>query len=255
MAERRVLVTGASRGIGRDLALGFATEGATVVITARHVDDLADVAEAISDRGAVPMAVACDVTQAEQVQALRRRVASEMGGVDVLINNAGAAASHKFLTHPDDLWDEMIAVNLTGVYYITKAFAGSMVEAGWGRIINIASTAARVGGKYVAAYTAAKHGVLGLTRALAIELAPGVTVNAICPGYVDTPMTERTLANIISRTGMAESDALAALTGHTAQGRLIQPAEITAFALYLASDAAAGLTGQAITIDGGGVMS
>src|SRR5690606_18050997 len=136
------------------------------------------------------LAVSCDVTDAAQVTALAKQVQDAYGGLDILINNAGAAGSHKFVTHPDELWHQMLAVNMTSVYYVCKAFAAGMLEQRWGRIINIASVASRVGGKYIAAYTAAKHGVLGLTRALAVELAPHVTVNAICPSYVDTPMTD-----------------------------------------------------------------
>src|SRR5207237_8063342 len=130
----------------------------------------------------------------------------------LLVTNAGNAESHKFLDHPDELWHRMIAVNLTSVYYVTRAFTPRLVDNGSGRIINIASTAARVGEKYVAAYTAAKHGVLGLTRSLAAELGPyNITANAICPGFVDTPMTEESIRNIMARTGMAEGEARRAL--------------------------------------------
>jgi NAD(P)-dependent dehydrogenase (short-subunit alcohol dehydrogenase family) len=172
------------------------------------------------------------------------------------VNNAGNAESHKFLDHPDDLWHRMIAINLTSVYYVTKALAPRLVEGNGGRIINIASTAARVGDKYVAAYTAAKHGVLGLTRSLAAELMKhNITVNAICPGFVDTPMTQASIANIVNRTGLSEADALAALKNTSPQNRLIDPDEIAALAVYLASDASRGITGQAINVDGGAVMS
>src|SRR5690606_33333102 len=140
-------------------------------------------------------------------------------------------------------------------YYVCKAFAAGMLEQRWGRIINIASVASRVGGKYIAAYTAAKHGVLGLTRALAVELAPHVTVNAICPSYVDTPMTDATLTNITGRTGMSTEQALAVLTEGSLQKRLIRPEEVTAMALFLAAPTNGGITGQAIQIDGGMVMA
>lgn len=253
--SKRVLITGASQGIGRDLALGFARDGDTVVLSARSADALASVQTEIDALGGESLILPADVTDPASVAELATTVVDRLGGLDILINNAGAAGSHKFLTHPDELWHTMLAVNLTGVYYVTKAFSAGMVAQEWGRVITIASTAAKTGGKYIAAYTAAKHGALGLTRALAVELAPHVTVNAICPGYVDTPMTEATLTNITARTGMTADEAVAILTRDTAQQRLIQPHEITALALYLASDAAAGLTGQAIVVDGGGVMS
>jgi NAD(P)-dependent dehydrogenase (short-subunit alcohol dehydrogenase family) len=255
MKDKRVLITGASQGIGRDLALGFAAAGAVVVLSARQATALAGVQSEIDALGGQSLIIPADVTDPDSVTALATTVRDRLGGLDILINNAGASGSHKFLTHPDELWHRMLAVNLTGVYYVTKAFAGGMVAQEWGRIITIASTAAKVGGKYIAAYTAAKHGALGLTRALAVELAPHVTVNAICPGYVDTPMTEATLANITARTKMTTDEAIAIITQDTAQKRLIQPNEITALALYMASDAAVGLTGQAVNIDGGGVMS
>jgi NAD(P)-dependent dehydrogenase (short-subunit alcohol dehydrogenase family) len=179
-----------------------------------------------------------------------------LGGFEILVNNAGHAESHKFVGHPDELWHEMLRANLTSVYYVTKAFAPALVDGRWGRIINIASTAARVGGRYVAAYTAAKHGVLGLTRALAVELMPhNITVNAICPGFVDTPMTGESIANIKARTGMSEQQAREALEKTSPQHRLIDPEEIAAMTVYLAGETSKGITGQAINIDGGGVMS
>ncbi|MDX1664373.1 MAG: SDR family NAD(P)-dependent oxidoreductase [Candidatus Promineifilaceae bacterium] len=254
MKGRRVVITGAGRGIGRDMALGFAREGATVVLTARTAPELEALADEINDAGGSALPVCCDVTDPEQVARLHGTVAARLGGADVLVNNAGVAGSHKFIDHPDDLWHRMLAVNLTGVYLVTKAFAPGMVAQEWGRIINIASTAAKTGGRYIAAYTASKHGVLGLTRALAVELAPHVTVNALCPAYVDTPMTEATIANIVAKTGMALEEARAALERDNLQNRLIQPEEITALALHLAQDSSRGITGQAINVDGGSVM-
>ncbi len=179
-----------------------------------------------------------------------------MGGVDVLVNNAGASASHKFAGHPDELWHRMLAVNLTSVYYVCKAFVPQMIAQRSGRIITIASTAARGGARYIAAYTAAKHGVLGLTRALAAELvAHNITVNAICPGYVDTPMTDGSVANIVARTGMTEAAARETLARTSPQRRLIAPEEVAALAVFLAQDASRGITGQGVNIDGGAVMS
>jgi NAD(P)-dependent dehydrogenase (short-subunit alcohol dehydrogenase family) len=252
--RNRVLVTGASRGTGRDMALGFASLGATVIVSARQQEALEAVAAEVDAAGGRGIAVVCDVTEPEQVERMRSVIMEQIGGVDILINNAGAGASHKFLTHPHELWHEMLAINLTSVYYVTRALAGPMVEQQWGRIINIASTAAKVGGKYVAAYTAAKHGVLGLTRALAVELGPHVTVNAICPGFLNTPMTGATIANIVEKSGMTEEEARAAITRDSVQQRLIEPAEVTALALFLARESSSGITGQAINVDGGAMM-
>lgn len=254
MQDKRVVVTGAGRGIGREIALRFAAAGATVVVSSRTLPELEGVVEEIEAAGGTAYAVTCDVTDPEQVAGLAAAVEAWVGGADVLVNNAGAAGSHKFLTHPDDLWHKMLAVNLTSVYYVTKALAGGMVEQGWGRIVNVASVASKVGGKYIAAYTASKHGVLGLTRALAVELAPDVTVNAICPSYVDTPMTDASIANIVEKTGMTDDEAEAVLVKESVQKRLIRPEEVAALALYLAREEAEGITGQAINVDGGSVM-
>jgi NAD(P)-dependent dehydrogenase (short-subunit alcohol dehydrogenase family) len=175
--------------------------------------------------------------------------------IDILVNNAGIAESHKFIDHPDDLWQRHLEVNLTGTYRMCKAFVAPLVARGWGRIINIASMAAKTGGRYTAAYTASKHGVLGLTRSLAMEMAVyDITVNAVCPGYADTAMTGRTLANISARTGRTEADARAMVEGMNPQHRLITPEEVAGVVVFLASDAARGINGQAINVDGGAVM-
>ncbi len=249
------LVTGASRGIGRRIALDLAREGADVALAARTVEDLERVAEEVNELGGGSLVVNCDVTDAERVAALPEEVTAGLGGVEILVNNAGVAESHKFIGHPDELWHRALAVNLTGTYYMCKAFVPGMVERGSGRVINIASTAAKVGGAYIAAYAASKHGVLGLTRSLAVELAQdGVTVNAICPGYVDTPMTDRAVDNIVEKTGRSAEEAQRVLERTSPQARLIRPEEVSAFVLLLADEMAAGVTGQAINIDGGAVM-
>src|SRR5207248_5123425 len=182
----------------------------------------------------------------EQVQQMMTAVTEGLGGIDILVNNAGNAGSHKFLKHPDERWQRMLAVNLTSIYYVTKAFVPMLINQRSGRIINIASIASRVGGQYIAAYTAAKHGALGLTRALAVELLPyNITVNAICPGYVNTPMTDASISNIVARTGMPESQAREALEKTNPQKRLIEPEEVAAAAVFLALDTNKGFTGQA----------
>src|SRR3989442_11918749 len=184
--------------------------------------------------GRQSLAVSCDVTDPEQVKQMAKTLIEGLGGIDILVNNAGNAGSHKFLNHPDELWHRMLSVNLTSVYYVSKAFVPTLVNQRRGRIINIASIASRVGGQYIAAYTAAKHGVLGLTRALAVELMPyQITVNAICPGYVDTPMIDDMVRNIASRTGMSEAQAREALAKTSPQKRLIEPEEVAAVAVLL----------------------
>lgn len=253
---KTALVTGGGRGIGAACAIALAEAGADVVICSRSGDEIDAVAEKIRDLGVMAMAVVCDVTDAEQVRRMADEVWEDMGMVGILVNNAGLGRSHRFVDHPDELWDQMLAVNLTSVYRVTKAFVPKMIENRNGRIINIASMMSKIGGKYVAAYTAAKHGVLGLTRALAVELVGyNITVNAICPGYVDTPMTDDNVANIVAKTGMAETEARKALEKLSPQNRMIEPEEVAAMVVTLAGDAARGINGQAINIDGGSVMS
>jgi 3-hydroxybutyrate dehydrogenase len=252
---RRALVTGAGRGIGRSVALALAAAGANVALSARSRAELEQVAEEVRGLGQNALAIPCDVTDAGQVARMADEAIAEWGRIDILVNNAGAAASHKFVDHPDELWHRMLEVNLTSVYYVTKSIVPQMVARRWGRIITVASVAAKVGARYIAAYTAAKHGALGLTRALAAELVGyNITVNAICPGYVDTPMTDGSVANIVQRTGMSEEQARETLAKTSPQNRLIDPDEIAALAVYLAQDGARGITGQAINVDGGAVM-
>src|SRR2546428_2472228 len=256
LAGKRAVVTGAGRGIGRSIALALAEAGADVAVTTRTTTELEQLVAQISAMGRKSLATPCDVMDAEQIQQMAKTLLEGLGGIDILINNAGNAGSHKFVTHPDELWHRMLAINLTSVYYVTKAFVPKLIEQRSGRIINIASIASRVGGSYIAAYTAAKHGVLGLTRALATELSPyNITVNAICPGYVNSPMTDASVSNIVARTGMPESKARETLENTSPQHRLIEPEEIAAIAVFLAQETSKGITGQAINIDGGGVMS
>ncbi len=255
LAGRRALVTGAGRGIGRSSALALAEAGADIVVTARSVIEIEKVAEEIRGIGRRSVAMPCDVTDPAQVDQLVSSIAQNLGTIDILVNNAGSGKSHKFLNHPDDLWHEMLSINLTSVYYVTKAFVPGMVAQKWGRIINIASVASKVGSRYIAAYTAAKHGVLGLTRALAVEfVGDGITVNAICPGYVDTPMTDANIENMVKRTGMTGEKARGYLAQTSPQNRLIEPEEVAALAVFLAQESSKGITGQAINVDGGSVM-
>lgn len=260
LTGRRAVVTGAGRGIGRSIALALAEAGADVAVTARTETELAQLVAEIQALGRKSLSVSCDVTNVEQVRHMAATFIEGLGGVDILVNNAGNAGSHKLLNHPDELWHRMLSINLSSVYYVSKAFLPALIQQGGGgrggRIINIASIASRVGGSYIAAYTAAKHGVLGLTRALAVELLPyDITVNAICPGYVDTPMTDASVRNIVGRTGMEEAKARQALEKTSPQNRLMGPEEVAAAVVFLTQDLSKGITGQAINIDGGGVMS
>ena len=256
LTGRRAVVTGAGRGIGRCIALALAQAGADVAVTARTQSELETLVSEIQALGRHSLAVRCDVTDAEQVKYMAETLLAGLGGVDILVNNAGNAGSHKFANHPDELWQRMLAVNLTSVYYVSKAFVPTLITQRSGRIITVASIASRIGGGYIAAYTAAKHGVLGLTRALAVELLPyNITVNAICPGYVNTPMTDTSIANIVARTKMSEEQARDVLEKSSPQNRLMEPEEVAAIAIFLAQDIARGITGQAINLDGGGVMS
>ncbi len=252
---RVALVTGAGKGIGEAISLGLAATGVPVALAARTEADLQRVAGRIRARGGVALPVVCDVTRSDSIAAAVAAAQQALGPITILVNNAGAGGSHKFVGHDDALWQRMLDINLTSVYSVTKAVVPMMVAARWGRIINIASIASKAGGKYLAAYTAAKHGLLGLTRALAVELlGDNITVNAICPGYVDTPMTDQSVVGIAARTGRSEAEARAALERMSPQNRLITPDEVALVAVMLAHDDARGVTGQAINVDGGMVM-
>ncbi len=255
LAGKVALITGGSKGIGLAIARALTQEGVSVALAARSQPDLDQAVNDLCASGARAASVLCDVTDTAQVNRLVPEVNAKLGPIDILVNNAGIAGSHKFLGHPDDLWERLLRVNLTGTYNVCKAVVPGMMERRWGRVINIASIASKAGARYMVAYTASKHGVLGLTRALAVELnLYNITVNAICPGYVDTPMTEATIANIVRLTGRTEDEARKSIEGMSPQNRLIEPEEVAAVAVMLAADTAKGITGQAISVDGGAVM-
>ena len=250
-----VLITGGSGGLGRALASVFATQGHRVVITARNPDKLDSTAEQISINGNKILALPCDIVDRDQVKGLAHEIATRWGRVQILINNAGIARAVNFADMPDKLWDETLETNLTGAYNCCKVFLPDMIRAKWGRIINIASTAAKVGFSHVTAYTASKHGLLGLTRALALETAQqGITVNAICPGYIDDARTHENAKLMAEKTGKRIQDVLQLFAGTAPQNRLIAPDEVASLALLMASEKLAGMTGQAINVDGGAVM-
>ena len=242
MQGRRALVTGGAKGIGRAIADRLAADGAIVCVLGRDAAALA----ASGHRHA-----AADVTDDVDLGAAIER----LGPFDILVNNAGAALSAPFGRHSRADWDGMLAVNLTSCFVATQLVLPGMVAQGWGRIVSVASTASLKGYAYTAAYCAAKHGLLGLTRALAVETArTGVTVNAVCPGFTDTALVGRAVETIVAKTGQTPEAATAALARSNPQGRLVQPEEVAAAVAYLCRDDAASLTGQSIVVAGGEVM-
>lgn len=241
LAGKRVLVTGGGTGVGADLARGFAEAGAEVVVAGRRAAPL----EAVASRTGARI-VTADVTDEASVAAMF----AAAGPCDIVIANAGAAESAPFGRTTLEQWNAMLAVNLTGVFLTFRAGLAQMP--GWGRLIAVASTAGLKGYAYVAPYAAAKHGTVGLARSLALEVAKKpITVNALCPGFLDTEMTERSVANIMEKTGMDAAKARASLEATNPQKRLIQPAEVTAAALWLCGPGSEGINGQAIAIAGG----
>jgi NAD(P)-dependent dehydrogenase (short-subunit alcohol dehydrogenase family) len=256
--NRLALITGGGRGIGRAVALAFARAGASVTVAARTQEQVDRVVQEIRDEcaGVQAFATVCDVSVGAGVDRMFAGVREAFGRLpDILVNNAGIAESASFLKTDDDLWHRHLATNLSGSFYCARAALPAMLERGWGRIINIASIAGKTGAPYIAAYAASKHGVLGLTRSLALELAPkGITVNAICPGYVDTEMTRRGIEKISAKTGKSSDEALEAIRRMSPQNRLVTVEEVAAVALLLASEEGRGINGQAINVDGGTVL-
>lgn len=239
---KRVLITGGGTGLGADMAACFAAKGAEVVVSGRRLGAL----EAVATNTENTRAIQADVTKEADVQALF----AAAGPVDIVIANAGASTSAPFGKTSLEDWNAMLAVNLTGVFLTLREGLNQMQ--GWGRLISVASTAALKGYGYVAPYAAAKHGVVGLTRSLALEIAKkDITVNALCPGFLDTEMTDRSIQNIIEKTGKSRDEAIAALASHNPQKRLVQPREVSSTALWLCGDGSGAVNGQAISISGG----
>ena len=251
---RVALVTGGGRGIGRACALALAGRGAALAVCARTRGEIDAVAAEIVAAGGRATSVALDVTDAESVAEATAEVAETLGPIDVLVNNAGIAPSAPFEKIDDAMWAATLGVNLTGTFLCTRAVLGGMLARGFGRVVNIASIAGKVGFPYVSAYCASKHGVIGLTRALALEVAArGITVNAVCPGYVDTQLTDEAVERIVRKTGRTEDAARGALVQASPQGRLYAPEEVARIVAFLVEPGASGINGQAINLDGGAV--
>ncbi|HEV2828851.1 MAG TPA: SDR family NAD(P)-dependent oxidoreductase [Pyrinomonadaceae bacterium] len=257
LKDRFALITGGGRGIGRAIALEFAREGAAVVVAARSLDQVQTVAREIEDQFSTKaLGLGCDVSDPASVEKMFENAQEFFGRApDILVNNAGIAESAPLIKTTNDLWRRHLEINLNGTFYCTRAVLPAMIERSWGRIINIASIAGKTGWPYVAAYSASKHGVLGLTRSAALEVAAkGITVNAICPGYVDTDMTTRGIENITKKTKLSADEAMESLKKMSPQNRIVTPEEVAALALLLASEDGRGINGQAINVDGGTLL-
>jgi len=253
LTGRHAVVTGASRGIGAAIAAALVADGARVSLLGRQEDTLRAVARELGgdDRAA---GIVADVTDSASVLAAFAHARDRFGPVTLLINNAGQATSAKFTDTDETLWNRLLAVNLNGTYLCSRQAIADMLQAGFGRIVNVASIAGLRGAAYISAYASSKHAVIGLTRSLALEYATrNITVNAVCPGYVDTDIVKSAIANIVSKTGRSESEALAALVATNPQRRLIRPDEVAGAVLWLCRPGSESVTGQSIVLSGGEV--
>lgn len=248
-------MTGGGRGIGRAVALDLARAGADVVVSSRTGSEIETVAAQIRSLGRRAAALPADVARSEDVRGLFASAREALGRIDVLVNGAGIAPSVLTWKTDDATWRAAIDTNLSGAFYCMREALPGMLEAGWGRVVNVASIAGKTGYAYISAYAASKHGLLGLTKCAALEVATkGVTVNAVCPGYVDTPMTDVSVARIVEKTGLAAADVRARLEDASPQKRLFSSEEVSGLVLFLCSDAARGINGQALSLDGGTVV-
>lgn len=251
---RTAVVTGATSGIGLAIASTFAAAGTRVYLCARDGDAVAATVEKLTAEGGVVDGQACDVRDPEQIRQFVAAAATAMGGIDILVNNAGRSGGGPTAELTDELWQDVLDTNLTSVFRVTREVLrqGGMVQRGWGRIIAIASTAGKQGVELATPYCASKHGVLGFTRALALELAgTGVTVNAVCPGYVETPMAVRVRQGYASAWGISEDEVLERFNAKIPLGRYSTSDEVAGMVGYLVSEQAASITAQALNVCGG----
>jgi NAD(P)-dependent dehydrogenase (short-subunit alcohol dehydrogenase family) len=255
LGTRAALVTGGGRGIGRAVCLRLAEAGAAVAVVARTRAEVEEVAGLLRSRGARAAPLTADVSRPEEVARLFAEARQALGSVEILVNGAGVAPSALVAATSDEQWRAAIETNLSGAFYCMREAIGPMAQAGWGRIVSIASIAGKTGYPYIGAYAASKHGVLGLTKCAALEVAArGVTVNAVCPGYVDSPMTDASVARIVEKTGLAAADVRKRLEDTSPQKRLFSPEEVAALVAFLCGEEARGVTGQALSLDGGSVV-
>lgn len=252
--ERHALVTGASRGIGLAIARRLLEQGCRVTLMGRGEASLQKACDELGGGDQLAY-VTGDVSQRSDVLAAFDQARQRFGLISILVNNAGQAVSERFDKLEEDAWDHMLAINLTGTFHCIQAALPDMVSAKWGRVVNVASTAGLAGYAYVSAYCAAKHGVIGLTRSLALEVArKGITVNAVCPGYTETDLVREAIENIMNKTGMTAEEATAKLAEGNPQGRLVQPEQVADAVAWLCQDGASAINGQSIPVDGGEIM-
>lgn len=249
------VVTGGGRGIGRAIAGALVAEGARVVVVARTRREIEAAAEELRAQNGEALAVAADVTDPEQIAELRRRILAEFGRVDLLVNNAGTSYIASVLQSKDEEWWRVVEVNLRSCYLCSKAFVRPMIRQRSGRIVNVSSIAAKIGGAWNSAYAASKAAVLGFTRSLALEVAAtGITVNAVCPGYVATQLADATMGARARMFGKTPDEYLAGLAAEVPLRRHVTAEEVAAAVVFLAGPGGSGISGQALNVDGGRVM-